>query len=114
MVARLEIGKTQNVTYRMMGGRSSGSSQSASITPYISSIKINLDKKVIWQSASSSGAPPTVRLRDGESVQNEVNRWQKPDPGFFDRVDIPARILDPDKKNGLGVTEVTNRGLIPK
>jgi hypothetical protein len=114
VLARLEIGKTQNVTYRMMGGFSGGSNQSASITPYISSIKINMGKKVIWQSASSSGAPPMVRLREGESVQNEVNRWQKPDPGFFDRVDIPARILDPDKKNGLGVTEVTNRGLIPK
>jgi hypothetical protein len=114
MLARLEVGQTQSVTYRMMGGFSGGSTQTATVTPYISSIKINLGEKVIWQSASSSGAPPMVRLKEGESVQNEVSRWQKPDPGFFDRVDIPARILDPDKKNGLGVTEVTNRGLIPK
>lgn len=32
---------------------------------------------------------------------------------FFDKVDMPERILDPAKKNGIGTTRVTNRGLIP-
>jgi hypothetical protein len=117
MHGRLEVGKTQTVTYQMFGGFSrggSGSTQSATVTPYISSIKITQGEKTIWQSASSSGAPPMVRLREGESVQDQVGGWQKPDPGFFERVDIPASILDPAKKNGLGITEVTNRGLIPK
>jgi hypothetical protein len=53
-------------------------------------------------------------LREGQTAQSEVSKWQNPNPGFFDQVAIPARILDPAKKNGLGTTEVTNRGLVAK
>ncbi len=114
ITAEMKRGETQNITYQMFGGRSTGSRQTASVTPFISSLKIEVGDKVAWQSATSSGAPPTVRLKESESVQSEVNRWQRPNPEFFERVEIPAQILDPAKKNGLGVTEVSNRGLVPK
>jgi len=53
-------------------------------------------------------------LREGQTAQGEVSKWQAPQPGFFDTVDIPDKIIDPSKRNGLGTTEVTNRGLVVK
>jgi hypothetical protein len=88
------------------------STESVTVTPYISSLKITMGDKVIWQSGTSTGAPPIVVLKEGQTVQEEVDRWQKPNPGFFDTVDISDRIMDPAKRNGLGTTQVTNRGLV--
>jgi hypothetical protein len=53
-------------------------------------------------------------LREGQTAQGEIGKWQNPQPGFFDTVDIPDKIIDPAKRNGLGTTEVTNRGLVVK
>jgi len=43
-----------------------------------------------------------------------VNRWQRPNVDFFEKIDIPEKLLDPTKRNGIGATQVTNRGLIPR
>jgi hypothetical protein len=75
---------------------------------------VEADGKVAWQSLTSSGVPPLLRLQEGQSVQSEIDKWQKPNPQFFDAVTLPARILDPAKRNGIGITNVTNRGLVPQ
>jgi len=110
LIAEMKRGETQDVTYRFFDGRGE---ESASVTPYISSLKLNVGEVVAWQSGTSSGAPFSVRLKEGESVQDEVDRWQRPNPAFFDSVDIPDKIMDPAHRNGLGTTKVTNRGLVP-
>ena len=45
---------------------------------------------------------------DGE----QIDSWQKPNVQFYETVEIPAKILDPSKKDGLGTTRVTNQGLV--
>ena len=55
-----------------------------------------------------------IRLEEGQSAQGEADKWNRPNPGFFDSVDVPDSVLDPTKKLGLGTTQVTNRGLTPK
>ena len=114
MVAEMKRGETQTVQYRSHGFRSGSSTQTVTVTPYISTVRIKVNDKVAWQSGTSTGAPPILRLKEGESIQQEVNRWQTPNIKFFDSVKIPAEILDPAKRNGLGTTEVSNRGLIPQ
>jgi hypothetical protein len=112
MVAEMKRGQQQTVTYRMSGGASG--EQSATFTPHVSSVQLMVGDSVAWQSGTSTGAPPIVMLREGQSVQNEAGKWQNPQPGFFERIQPPQRIMDPSKRNGLGTTSVTNRGLIPK
>ena len=109
LVAEMGRSESQRVTYRMF----TGGEQSATITPYYSQLKLTVGDKVAWQSGTVTGAPPTIRLQDGETVQREVSKWEKPNSGFFGNVDLPAKVLDPDKKKGLGVTKVTTRGLEP-
>jgi hypothetical protein len=114
LVAEMKRGDQQNVTYTSGGFGRRESSESVSVTPFVSSLVLKLGDKVLWQSGTSTGAPPVLFLRDGQTAQGEINKWQNPDPDFFSRVDIPTRLLDPAKRNGLGKTEVTNRGLIAK
>jgi hypothetical protein len=114
LIAEMKRGQTQNVTYNIGGFGRSQSQQSVSITPFVSSLQLKLGDQVLWQSGTSTGAPPVISLREGQTAQGEVNRWQNPDPDFFSRVDIPDKLLDPAKRNGLGTTDVTTRGLIAK
>lgn len=107
--AEMKRGETQEITYRFFGGRGE---ETVSVTPYISTLKLNIGNVVAWQSGTSSGAPFVVRLKEGESVQDQVDRWQKPNVAYFEKVDIPDRIMDPAHRNGLGTTKVTNRGLV--
>jgi hypothetical protein len=109
VIAEMRQGETQTVTYRSFGF---GGEESVTITPYISEVRVEADGKNAWHSMTSSGVPPSLRLPEGQSVQSEVDKWQKPNPQFFDTVTLPAKIFDPAKRNGIGLTNVTNRGLI--
>lgn len=111
VIAEMKRGETQQVTYRKFGG---GDEQTATVTPFISAVRVEVGGKTAWQASTSTGAPLSVRLKEGQTAQGEVDRWQHPDVEFFDRVDMPEEILDPTKKDGVGTTQVTNRGLIPK
>lgn len=116
IIAEMKRGENQTVTYRSGGfgfgpGARPERTETVSVTPYISSLRIEVGGEVAWQSGTSTGAPALVRLKEGESVQAEVDKWQQPNPGFFDGADIPAGIIDPSKAHGLGKTSVTSRGL---
>ncbi|QDU28320.1 hypothetical protein ETAA8_34200 [Anatilimnocola aggregata] len=114
LTASMKQGESQTVTYRLGGFGRPVSEESVTITPYISSLNLTVDQTVAWSSGTRTGAPGMVSLREGQTLQGEVERWQKPNPGFFATVDIPDSIFDPAKRKGMGTTSVTNRGLIPK
>jgi hypothetical protein len=110
LIAEMRRGEARTTTYESR----SAPSQTVTITPYISELKLMIGDKTAWQGASSSGAPPFLRLPAGASVQAEVDKWQLPNPGFFEQVAVPARIMDPAKRGGFGTTQVTTKGLVPK
>jgi hypothetical protein len=115
LTAEMKLGEQQTVNYRMRAlGGGGESTQSASFAPFVSTLTLKVGEKTAWQSGTSTGAPPIVRLKQGEAVQNEVDKWQNPRPEFFEKVEIPPRIIDPKYKSGLGTTLVSNRGLVPK
>ena len=111
LTAEMKRGETQTVTYQ---NRSNGTSQSATITPHVATLQLSVGGTVAWTSGTSSGAPPFISLQPGQTAQAEIEKWNNPHPQFYDTVDIPDSILDPKKRNGLGTTEVTNRGLVAK
>lgn len=111
IVAEMKQGETQQVTYEFFGRRPR---ETVSVTPHIASIRIECGGQAAWTSGTSTGAPMMVSLSENQSVQDEVSRWQKPNPGFFDNLHMPKEILDPKRRNGVGATQVTNRGLVAK
>lgn len=117
VTAAMSVGSPQTTTYRVGGFGAFGSGgreESVTITPHISSIKIEVDGKIAWQAVTSTGPPMTMFLRDGQTAQSEANKWNQPQLAFFETVTIPKEILDPKFSKGLGATDVTVRGLIPK
>jgi hypothetical protein len=114
LIAEIKQGKEQTVNYRQFGTGPGGATQSATFVPYISSLRLQIGNSTAWQTGTSTGAPPVVRLSAGHTAQDEVDNWQKPNTEFFRSVKIPERILDPKYRDGLGTTLVTNRGLVPQ
>ena len=114
ITATMGQSETQTVTYGSGFFGRSQNSETVSVTPFYSSLVIKVGEVVAWQNGTSTGAAPTIWLREGQTAQGEINKWQNPHPEFFDHVVIPDKIIDPAKRNGLGTTEVTNRGLIVK
>lgn len=114
ITATMSQAEQQTITYRTGGFGQPVSEQTVTVTPFVSSLVLKMADKEIWSSGTRTGAPGIISAKEGQSLQEEVDRWQKPNPGFFATVDIPDKIMDPAKRNGLGTTKVTNRGLIPK
>lgn len=111
--AEYKRGEPREIRYELQSVRGGGREvQSATITPYIASLKILVGKDEAWSAISSSGPPPVVSMREGDSLQSEVDRSNQPTWGFYQTVDIPTDIIDPKKRGGLGSTAVTNRGLV--
>src|SRR5690606_19414069 len=74
IIAEMKRGENQTVTYRSGGfgfgpGARPERTETVSVTPYISSLRIEVGGEVAWQSGTSTGAPALVRLKEGESVQ---------------------------------------------
>lgn len=113
-VVRAKMGrsKPQTVEYRkMMGDRSTFS---VTVTPYFSSLEILSGDRVAWSGGTSTGLSPVLWLQEGQTPQQQANQAQQPNPGFFAKVEIPEKILDPAKKRGLGTSVISSRGLTPK
>lgn len=114
LVAEMGRSKTQTVNYRMTNYRTGDTyNQSVTVTPYYSRLKLMHNGVLAWSASGGSGVPPLIHLNQGQSAQAEADAMQKPDPGLFRRVDIPEKIYDPAKKNGLGSSLISARGLTP-
>jgi hypothetical protein len=86
--------------------------QSATIVPYIATLKLMIGEHEAWQTMSISGPPPIVSMKEVGGLQSEVERGNVPNWNFFDNVEIPREHIDPNKRGGVGKTSVTNRGLV--
>ena len=116
ITAKMGRGKQQSVTYE---NQSTGAKQTASVVPFTGSLILSRGENagdyssVLWQSGSSTGLSSFMFLREGESAQQKANEQQRPNPGFFDRVDIPEKIFDRRYSGGFGSSVIDSRGLTP-
>ncbi len=113
IMAEYKRGEAREIRYELHSMRGGGREvQSATITPFVANLRVMVGKDEAWGTMSSSGPPPVVSMREGDSLQKEVDRSNQPVWSFYQHVDIPAEIIDPKKRGGLGTTAVTNRGLV--
>lgn len=108
LVATMGRGKRQTRTYIE---QRTGEKQQASATPYFSRLKLMMHDETIFSTGTGSSLPSSVYLQSGETIQGEINKQQRPNPGMFDTVDLPARFFDPKFSDGFGTSRVTLRGL---
>ncbi len=86
--------------------------ETASVEPYFSRVTIKYEGKEVLKRSTGTGAPHSVWLKPGETVQQKVDEEEKPSFALFDYMHLPKELLHPEKRNGAGTTKVTNRGLV--
>ena len=101
LVAKIGRGKTQQLQYHSMGGGPRTTS-TATLTPFTAELEIRRGKDVLWTRSTINHVPMLLRLQEGETVQDAVKRFEKPDPGFFSRLELPPRIPKPEIMSQVG------------
>ena len=108
MYAKMGSGEIQKVTY--VEERTYKTSV-VSFKPHFANLSIMKDDLIVWQSGTTTGPPDRVVLRDGRTVQSEVNRMSKPQLGYFEHVRIESEIIDPNYSRGFGKSILGLRGI---
>lgn len=111
MHADMTTGETQSVTYV---SSNAGYMETVTVSPKMSSLVIKVGDQTVWQTRTRTGVPDRMYLRSDTTVQQEIDRYQQPNPRIFHYSKIPPTITDPQYKDGLGTTDVTTRGLVVK
>lgn len=105
LVAKIGRGETQELHYRSMHGPMNKSS-TASLTPFTADLEIRDASSVLWRRSSTNHVPRLLRLEEGETVQDAVKRYEKPDPGFFARLNLPPRIPKSEFVDQIGMSSL--------
>jgi hypothetical protein len=101
LVAKIGRGETQQLRYRSMRGGSRTQS-TASLTPFTAQLEIRRGANVLWTRSTVNHVPSLLHLQEGETVQDAVKRYEKPDPAFFSRLNLPPRIPKPEISKQVG------------
>lgn len=110
-------GKRETQTYsesRFAGfGRSRGSSdtQTISAAPWIQAITVKLGQQRLW-STGQGGIPGFLSVREGESLQAEVQKCEREDYSLFQNFELPNKVMAAKWTNGFGTTSLTPNGFI--
>jgi hypothetical protein len=100
LVAKIGRGKTQQLSFRSMRGPRTVST--ANLTPFTAELEIRRGTTVLWTRSTVNRVPPLLQLQEGETVQDAVKRYEKPDAAFFSRLNLPPRIPKPEITKQLG------------
>lgn len=76
-------------------------------TPHVSELKLTRDGEVVWNASERhrfSGI--FLRLADGESPQDAVERLSRPDPNFFSQTTLPDNLIRLPKGRQVGKSQL--------
>jgi hypothetical protein len=105
LVASIGRGKTRELQFRSMGPGPRTES-TANLTPFTAELQIRRGADVLWSRETENRIPPILRLEEGETVQDAVNRYEKPDAAFFARLNLPPRIPKPEISQQIGMSSL--------
>lgn len=103
LVAKIGRGATEQLSFRSMHGGPAATS-TANLTPFTAELEIRRGATVLWSRATVNRVPPILHLQEGETVQDAVLRFEKPDAAFFARLNLPPRIPKPDVTAQIGMS----------
>jgi hypothetical protein len=111
-------GESKSTTYQKRtfgaGGPPTFTTETVTITPTISRVAIiDASGKTLWQSSATSGgyAPGMISLKEGQTAQDVMNEYSKPNLGFFQNIKLPDYITLPREKEGFGQSALTGNGI---
>lgn len=111
VVAHIAQGKPQQLSYRKMTPgqpRESATVETATIKPFTAELQIRRGGQVLWTRETRNHVPSMLFMKNGETLQDAVKAFERPDAGFFARLTIPPSIPKPEAANGLGFSSADN------
>lgn len=105
LVANIGRGETRELRFRSMGPGPRTES-TANLTPFTAEMQIRRGADVLWSRKTENRIPPMLHLEEGETVQDAVKRYEKPDAAFFARLNLPPRIPKPEISNQIGMSSL--------
>jgi hypothetical protein len=105
LVAKIGRGETRELRFRSMGPGPRTES-TANLTPFTAELQIRRGANVLWSRKTENRIPPMLRLEEGETVQDAVNRYEKPDAAFLARLNLPPRIPKPEISQQIGMSSL--------
>lgn len=107
LIAKIGRGKTQQLRFRSLRGEPRTES-TANLTPFTAELEIRRGTDVLWSRSTVNRIPPILHLKEGETVQAAVTRYEKPDAAFFSYLTLPPRIPKPEISAQVGMSTLTN------
>jgi hypothetical protein len=103
VAAVVSRGVTRQLAYRNSRVPARGGQiESVSITPFTSGLEIRQGEQVLWKRESVGRLPPVVVVQDGETMQEALQRLERPDAAFYSRLQLPTHVPLPAIIDGLG------------
>jgi hypothetical protein len=109
--ATTETGQTKEVSYRTFG-RLDRTPEKATVTEQISRLRILENGRTLWESSVTSLPPMHLQMKEGQSLQDALAPYQKPNLTFFSLVNIPAYLARPPEHGAYGFSDLTAEGVV--
>jgi hypothetical protein len=72
------------------------------------------DNTVIWLAEAHSGAPHFLSLKEGQTLQQALAQYQKPNVKFFTQVNLPRYVARPHPSGAYGHSELSAKGVVDR
>ena len=89
---------------------SSDKIQKITAAPWNQNVEIIYNEQTAWRTGQGGYLPSSFTLRDGDTLHSKMSEATKPTYGLFEKLEIPAEMLYPKFKYGLGKTSITVNG----
>lgn len=101
LVANIGRGDERTLNFRKLG-RGIRNTEEVKITPFTASLQVRSADKVLWERKSTNMVPSFLRLPQGTSLKDMVKSYEKADPSYFERLQMPPRLLRPEFARNVG------------
>ena len=94
--AAISRGEKQTLYFRTIGRSILQPGEKVSIRPFTASITIRDDAKTLWERNSTNMVPSFLMMKANQTLQQAVKEYERADPGYFERLTIPPKIMAPE------------------
>ncbi|MCA9133712.1 MAG: hypothetical protein KDA45_11180 [Planctomycetales bacterium] len=108
VLATIGRGERQTLSFRTIGSSLSAPRETVNIRPFTASVTVQSGNQQLWERSSTNMVPSFLRLEAGENLQQAVKKYEKADPGYFERLVFPPKILRPEFSKAVGTSGIKN------
>jgi hypothetical protein len=111
IIATVKPGEARTETYSEgLGG--GGAASSVTFRPMISEVDVQVNGESAWSAGTQTFLPGILVSKQGQSTQDAVRAYEKPDIGFFANLALPRQIVKPQHQEGLGASQLAGAGVL--